>query len=183
MNEPPRSLFLVGMMGSGKSTIGRLLARACDWPFIDCDHEIEARSGVPIATIFEVEGEDGFRRRETAMLDELTQRAGIVLATGGGAVLRELNRRHLRERGLVIYLQASIDEILRRTQRDVSRPLLQAANRRERLEQLVAERAPLYAQVAHLTFQSGAMSPKKLVRRMAQAPELAPLCVHLDPSA
>lgn len=181
MNLQPRSLFLIGMMGSGKSTIGRLLARACGWPFIDCDHEIEARSGVQIATIFEVEGEDGFRRRESAMLDELTQRSGIVLATGGGAVLREQNRQHLAERGLVIYLQASIDEIMRRTQRDLTRPLLQGSNRRERLEELAAERAPLYTQVAHLTFQSGAMSPKKLVRRMASAPELAPLCVNLEP--
>lgn len=176
MHTPPRSIFLIGMPGTGKSTIGRLLARACGWPFLDCDHEIEARSGVPIATIFELEGEEGFRRRESQMLDELTQRAGIVLATGGGSVLLPRNREMLVERGLVIHLQASLDEILRRTQRDVNRPLLQTTNRRERLAELLAARQPLYAQTAHLTFQSGAMSPKKLVRRMLATPQLAMLC-------
>src|SRR5215467_5900507 len=101
------------MMGAGKSTIGRLLARSLGFEFIDADREIEARSGVPITTIFEVEGEDGFRRREAALLDELTLRRGVVVATGGGAILRAENRQHLRSRGLVVYLQTSADEIAR----------------------------------------------------------------------
>ena len=113
------------MMGAGKSTIGRLLADAIGFEFVDADRELEARSGVSIPTIFEIEGETGFRRREAALLDELTQQAGIVLATGGGAVLDAATRQRLRERGLVIYLRATADEVLRRTRRDKSRPLLQ----------------------------------------------------------
>jgi shikimate kinase len=166
------SLFLIGMMGAGKTTIGRLLARALAFEFIDADREIEARSGVPITTIFEVEGEDGFRRREAAILDELTQRRGVVVATGGGAVLREENRQHLRSRGLVVYLQASADEITRRTSHDKTRPLLQTADPRARIVKLLAQRAPLYEETAHLMFQSSTASPKKLVRRILDSPEV-----------
>lgn len=165
-------MFLIGMMGAGKSTIGRLLARALGFAFIDADREIEARSGVAITTIFEVEGEEGFRRREAAMLDELTQRRGVVIATGGGAVLREENRRNLRKRGLVVYLQASADEIARRTVHDKTRPLLQTADPRGRIVALLAQRAPLYEETAHLTFHSSMASPKKLVRRILDSPEL-----------
>ena len=161
-------LFLVGMMGAGKSTVGRLLARRSGLDFIDCDREIEARSGVAIATIFEVEGEEGFRRRETALIDELTQRPGVVLATGGGAILAEENRQRLHSRGVVIYLRASVDEIVRRTQRDRSRPLLQTADRRGRIAQLLAEREPLYEEVAHLTVHSSAGSPNRLVARLLE---------------
>jgi shikimate kinase len=167
------SIFLIGMMGVGKTTIGRLLADAAGLEFIDCDRELEARAGVSIATIFEVEGEEGFRRREAALLDELTQRRGIVLATGGGAVLREENRRVLRERGLVIYLHSTVDEIVRRTRRDTARPLLQTENPRARIEQLLREREPLYRQTAHLSFQSGVTSPKKLVKRILSHPDVA----------
>lgn len=166
------SLFLIGMMGAGKSTIGRLLARSLGFVFIDADREIEARSGVPITTIFEVEGEDGFRRREAAMLDELTRRRGVVIATGGGAVLRVDNRHHLRARGLVVYLQASADEIARRTSHDKTRPLLQTDDPRARIVALLAQRAPLYEETAHLTFHSSTASPKKLVRRILDSPEL-----------
>lgn len=169
------SLFLIGMMGAGKSTVGRLLARALAFDFIDADREIEARSGVEITTIFEVEGEEGFRRREAAMLDELTQRRGLVIATGGGAILREDNRRNLKARGLVIYLQANADEIARRTGHDKSRPLLQTADPRARIVSLLAHRAPLYAETAHLTFHSSMASPKKLVRRILDSPEILPL--------
>ncbi|MCS6945025.1 MAG: shikimate kinase [Sutterellaceae bacterium] len=160
------------MMGAGKTTVGRLLARELRYEFLDCDRELEVRSGVTVATIFELEGEDGFRRREAALLEELTQRPQIVLATGGGAVLRPENRARLRERGLVIYLQASADEIARRTSGDRTRPLLQIASPRERIAQLLAERAPLYQQTAHLTFQSSAASPLRLVRRILAHPEL-----------
>jgi shikimate kinase len=165
-------LILVGMMGAGKTTVGRLLARATGFEFIDCDRELEARSGVPIATIFELEGEAGFRKREAALIDELTQRSKTVLATGGGAVLREDNRAHLRARGLVIYLQASADEIARRTANDRSRPLLQTADPRARIVELLQQREPLYAQTAHLTFASPASNPRRLVARILEEPRV-----------
>jgi len=161
------------MMGAGKSTVGRLLARRCGFEFIDCDRELEARSGVSVATIFELEGEESFRRREAALIDELTQRPRTVLATGGGAILSEENRRHLRSRGLVIYLRASVDEILRRTARDRARPLLQTDDRRGHIAQLLAEREALYAQVAHVTVQSGAGNPNRLVARLLEDPQVA----------
>jgi shikimate kinase len=161
-------LFLIGMMGAGKSTVGRLLARRCGFDFIDCDRELEARSGVSVATIFELEGEESFRRREAMLIDELTQRARTVLATGGGAILSDENRRHLRERGLVIYLRASVDEILRRTQKDRARPLLQTADRRGRIAQLLAEREALYEQVAHVAVQSSSGNPNRLVAKLMQ---------------
>ena len=177
MSEPrsvsgPR-LFLIGMMGAGKSTVGRLLARRCGFDFVDCDRELEARSGVSVATIFELEGEDGFRRREVALIDELTQRPRTVLATGGGAILDEGNRRHLRSRGLVIYLRASVDEILRRTQKDRARPLLQTADRRGRITRLLAEREALYDEIAHVTVQSGSGNPNRLVAKLLQDEQVA----------
>lgn len=172
MQMRPGSIFLIGMMGVGKTTVGRLLAQACGLEFIDCDRELEARAGVAVATIFEIEGEAGFRRREAALLDELTQRRGIVLATGGGAVLGEDNRRILRERGLVIYLHSTVDEIARRTRRDTARPLLQTADPRARIEQLLAQREPLYRETAHISFQSGSASPSKLVKRILAHPQV-----------
>jgi shikimate kinase len=166
-------LSLIGMMGAGKSTVGRLLARRCGFDFIDCDRELEARSGVSIATIFELEGEEGFRRREALLIDELTQRPRTVLATGGGAILEEENRRHLRERGLVIYLRVSLEEILRRTQKDRARPLLQTPDRRARVAQLLADREPLYEQTAHVTIQSNAGNPNRLVAKLIEDEQVA----------
>jgi shikimate kinase len=166
----PQPLFLIGMPGSGKSTVGRLLARETARSFVDCDREIEARSGVSIATIFELEGEAGFRKRESQVLDELTQRVDLVLATGGGAVLAEANRENLRSRGLVIYLQASTDELVRRTSGDKSRPLLQADDPRSRLVELLQLRQPLYEATAHLSFHSGAANPRRLVKRIIEHP-------------
>jgi shikimate kinase len=160
------------MMGAGKSTVGRMLARALGFEFVDCDRELELRNGVPIATIFEVEGEEGFRRRESALLEELTHRERVVLATGGGAVLREDNRRWLHERGLVIYLQTSADEVARRTQRDTTRPLLQTEDPHARIAQLLQEREPLYAATAHLTFQSGSANPRRVLARILAHPVL-----------
>jgi shikimate kinase len=154
------------MPGAGKSTVGRLIARAAGFEFFDLDRQIEAKSGVPIATIFAVEGEAGFRRRESQTLDDLTRKANAVLATGGGAVLAECNRQWLRERGLVIYLEANADELVRRTASDGSRPLLQGGDRRTRIEELLAQRRALYETTAHLTFHSAAAHPRKLVKRI-----------------
>jgi shikimate kinase len=175
MTERPRSVFLIGMMGAGKTTVGRLLAQALDFDFVDADRELEARSGALIATIFSVEGEEGFRRREAALLDELTQRPGIVLATGGGAVLNEETRRRLHDRGLVLYLRANADEIHRRTRNDRSRPLLQTADPRARIDELLMQREPLYEQTAHITFQSASANPRRLVRRLLDDPAVRQL--------
>jgi shikimate kinase len=172
MNDSPRSVFLVGMMGAGKTTVGRLLASALGFEFIDADRELEARSGALIATIFSVEGEEGFRRRESALIDELTQRPGIVLATGGGAVLNADTRRRLKERGLVVYLRASGEEIHRRTRKDRSRPLLQTADPRSRIDALLEQRQPLYEEAAHLTYQSASANPKRLVRKLLEEPAI-----------
>jgi len=167
------AIFLIGMMGAGKSTVGRLLARRCGFDFVDCDRELEARSGVTIATIFELEGEPSFRRREAALIDELSRRERIVLATGGGAILEEENRRHLRERGLVVYLRASVEEIVRRTQKDRARPLLQTTDRRGRIVKLLAEREALYEQTAHVVVQSSAGNPNRLVAKLLQDEQVA----------
>ena len=172
MQEDARSVFLIGMMGAGKSTVGRLLAQQLNYQFVDADREMEARSGVAIPTIFEIEGEAGFRRREIALLDELTKRAGVVLATGGGAVLDTAMASALRQRGLVIYLRASADEIFRRTRQDRSRPLLQTPDPRARINELLAEREPLYEKAAHLVFQSAASNPRRLVARLIEHPQL-----------
>jgi 3-dehydroquinate synthase len=131
-------IFLVGMMGAGKTTIGRGIARALGREFIDLDHELEARCGVRVPVIFEIEGEAGFRRREAACLDECTRQRAVVLATGGGAILADENRRLLRERGIVIYLRASLDELFRRTSRDRNRPLLANPDPRGTLRDLMA---------------------------------------------
>lgn len=178
MANQMRSIFLIGMMGAGKSTVGRLLAQHLQFEFIDADRELEERSGVPIPTIFDIEGEAGFRRREVALLDELSQRGGIVLATGGGAVLDDAVAQALRARGLVIYLRASADEIFRRTRNDRSRPLLQTPNPRAVIDRLVAEREPLYERAAHLVFQSAASNPRRLVTRLIEHPELKLLVQH-----
>ena len=146
----PGNIFFVGPMGAGKTTIGRQLARSLGRPFFDSDKEIESRTGADIPLIFELEGESGFRQREKAMIDELTGRKDIVLATGGGAVLDPDNRRHLGQRGFVIYLTAPIEQLLQRTSRDTRRPLLQTENPRRKLEEILAVRDPLYREVADL---------------------------------
>lgn len=167
-----RPVFLVGMMGAGKTTIGRALARKLDWQFVDLDHELEARCGVRVSTIFDIEGEQGFRKRERELLDECTRRTGIVLATGGGAVLDPRNRQHLRERGVVVYLRASVDELFRRVERDRNRPLLQTDDPRQRLQDLLEQREPLYDEVAHLVFDTGdmpiAQTTRILLRQLQQ---------------
>jgi shikimate kinase len=144
------NIFLVGPMGAGKTTIGKQIASEQKMVFYDSDHEIEFRTGVSIPHIFDVEGEEGFRRREESMIDELTQKQHIVLATGGGAVLRETNRQHLKQRGTVVYLHASIEQLLERTARDKNRPLLQTENPRAKLQELMQQREPLYREVADI---------------------------------
>ena len=143
-----QNIFLVGLMAVGKSTVGRQLADALTMPFFDADHEVERRAGAEISWIFDVEGEQGFRDREAAVIDDLTQQHGIVMATGGGAILREENRRHLAERGPVIPLDSPIEKIIARTRRDTTRPLLQTGDPATTLRELQRLRGPLYAQIA-----------------------------------
>ena len=170
----PAALFLVGMMGAGKTTVGRRLARRLERPFVDADRELEARLGVPIPTIFELEGEAGFRRREAASIEELSLRAPNVLATGGGAVLDPANRARLRERGRVVYLRASVGDLWHRLRRDKVRPLLRAPDPRARIEELVRLRDPLYREVAHLVVDTGRQPVEQVVdailARIARAP-------------
>jgi shikimate kinase len=160
------NIFLVGPMGAGKSTIGRQLSTVLHQEFKDSDHEIVARTGASIPLIFEIEGEEGFRQREVAMIDELTQQQELILATGGGAVLREENRKHLMERGVVIYLYATLDQLFERTRRDKNRPLLQTDNPRERLEEMMAIRDPLYREVADMVVHTDDRSIRSVIKEI-----------------
>lgn len=163
----PNSLFLIGPMGTGKSSIGRQLANRLKRPFWDSDQALVKRTGVDIATIFEIEGEAGFRQRESRVLDELTQLPGIVLATGGGAILLPQNRQWLRTRGHVVYLRASVETQLERTARDRTRPLLQGVDRRATLTELFRLRDPLYVQTADLIIDSDDHSIPEILNRIA----------------
>jgi len=156
------NVVLVGPMGSGKTTVGKALAPKLGLEFIDLDQEIEARCGVDVSLIFEIEGEAGFRAREHAMIAELSSRKGILLATGGGSVLDPANRTLLRATGLVVWLQTDVEQQLRRLARDQRRPLLRAPDRRERLEKLAAERDSLYCECAHTTVRSSDISPARM---------------------
>jgi shikimate kinase len=162
------SIFLVGPMGAGKTTVGRRLAAARGMDFVDSDQEVEARTGVNIAFIFEKEGEAGFRRRESQAIAELTQRGSLVLATGGGAVLDPQNRLHLAARGFVVYLHASIEQQLARTERTDTRPLLQVGNRRETLERLFLNRDPLYREIADLVLHTDGRNARTLAREIEE---------------
>lgn len=152
------------MMGAGKTTVGRLLARRLKRPFLDSDLEIERRCGVRISLIFEIEGEAGFRARESLVIAELSALEGVVLATGGGAVLAEQNRRQLASRGTVIYLHARPAYLWQRVRHDRNRPLLATPNPQNRLEELYAQRDPLYREVADLVLDSGMQSAQRLCR-------------------
>lgn len=166
MNPSP-NLFLIGPMGAGKSSLGRRLGEHFGMPCIDLDDAIEERTGASIATIFEVEGEPGFRRRESEMLAELAVRDGIVLATGGGAVLASENRALLRTHGFVVWLDIDVDQQLSRLARDRKRPLLDAPDRRERLTQLARARNPIYRELADLTVPSLGESSEHAAARIA----------------
>jgi len=164
----PGNIFLVGLMGAGKTSVGKLLARRLGKAFYDCDQEIERATGVKIPVIFEIEGEAGFRAREARMLAELAVRSDIVLATGGGAVLSAENRKLLAGNGVVVYLRAVVADLWQRTRHDRNRPLLKTDEPIARLEQLFAERDPLYRGIADIIVDSGSQSLGSLTHRLEQ---------------
>jgi len=176
-----QNVFLVGLMGAGKTTIGRILARKLGLRFVDSDHEIEARTGASIPWIFEIEGEPSFRRREAEVIRELTGQQDLVLATGGGAVLDPDSRAHLKARGVVIYLRTTVNSILQRTAHDKNRPLLQTADPRKKLEELMAVRDPLYMEIADIVIDTGRPNVQSMVLTILNqleklACEAAPNC-------
>lgn len=173
MNAVPENIFLIGLMGAGKSTVGRTLARRLGKLFIDSDHEIEKRCGVKIPTIFEMEGEEGFRRREASVIDDITQQKNIVLATGGGSVLLPENREHLKERGVVIYLRATPHDLWLRTRHDKSRPLLSTQNPQKTLEDLFTKRDPIYKSIATQIIDTGKPSVAQLTNHLIMQLELS----------
>jgi shikimate kinase len=168
------NIYLVGLMGAGKTTIGRQLARRLGRSFHDSDHEIVERTGVPIPMIFEIEGEDGFRRREMQTIAELTEMRNIVLATGGGVVLDPENRRRLHDSGWVVYLNVPPFMLYQRTRHDRNRPLLQVENPLAKLEALHAARDPLYREAAHKVVEGGQLVASGVVQYLLK--EFARLC-------
>ena len=164
----PDNIFLVGLMGAGKTTVGKLLAKRFNKSFFDTDHEIERRTGVNIPVIFEIEGEAGFRAREHVILQELAKQNNIVLATGGGVVLSKANRDILAQNGTVVYLRAVAADLLQRTRYDKNRPLLQTADPLAKLNELFAERDPLYREVAHLIIDTSRQSVRSLAQQIEQ---------------
>lgn len=169
-----RNVILVGPMGVGKTTIGRALAKLLHLEFVDSDQRIEDRTGVSISTIFDFEGEDGFRKREETIIEELTRLKGVVLATGGGAILSESNRVAMRNSGIVVYLHAPVDMQMDRTRNSRNRPLLEGGDRREILEKLMEEREPLYRQEADLVVVTDTRTPQAVAQDIAQ--EVRNLC-------
>ncbi len=165
----PKNLFLVGPMGAGKSAVGRQLARLLHLDFVDSDDEVEDRTGVDIPFIFEKEGEEGFRKREVAVIDDLSQREGIVLATGGGAVINAENRSRLGARGYVVYLYTSVDQQLERTQRGRERPLLENTDPRKVLEGFMEIRDPLYREIADLVIDTDGRRVKAVAKQIHEA--------------
>lgn len=162
------NIFLVGLMGAGKSTIGRQLARELGKQFRDSDSEIEKRTGVSIDVIFDIEGEQGFRRRETRMLQELVEERGIVLATGGGAILASDNRQLLRDNGLIIYLKASAEHLAGRVKLDRRRPLLQTGDKLAKIRELMTQREPVYQQLADMVVETNNRSIPRVVREISK---------------
>jgi shikimate kinase len=167
------NIYLIGLMGAGKTTIGRQLASSLRLPFYDSDKAIEENTGVDIPTIFEYEGEEGFRNREQTIITELTKIHGIVLATGGGAILRQENQSNLIKNGFVVYLHCSIEHILQRTRRDAQRPLLNVDDPRKQLELLLQEREPLYLECADFKIDTGEVQSKAVVKAILEAYEEA----------
>jgi len=162
-------IFLVGPMGSGKTTIGRRLAKNLRMKFIDSDQELERRTGASVALIFDVEGEQGFRERESRIIEELTQLDDTVVATGGGAVLDPVNRNALASRGFVVYLHADLDQLVERTRRDTNRPLLNTENPEDRLREILEVRDPLYREIADLIVDTGSVSLNDVMKQIKTA--------------
>ena len=161
-----RNIFLVGPMGAGKSTIGKHLADSLHLEFVDSDQEIERRTGADISWVFDLEGEDGFRKREEKVIFDLTERQGIVLATGGGSVASKETRNRLSARGIVVYLETSIDKQVARTQRDKKRPLLQKGDPEQTLRSLAVERNPMYEDVADYIVQTDDQSARTVANQI-----------------
>jgi shikimate kinase len=164
----PKNLFLIGPMGSGKSAVGRQLARMLHLTFVDSDDEIEARTGVDIPFIFEKEGEAGFRAREVKVIDDLSNMEAVVLATGGGAVIDADSRSRLGARGFVVYLYTTVDQQLMRTQRGRDRPLLETGDRRQTLELLMEGRDPLYREIADLVVETDGRKVKAVATEILE---------------
>lgn len=164
-----QNVFLVGPMGAGKSAVGRQLAKMLHLTFVDSDQEIESRTGVDIPFIFEKEGEEGFRRREASVIDELSARAGVVLATGGGAIMDAESRSRLGARGYVVYLRTSVDQQLARTRKGRERPLLETDDPRATLDALLAHREPLYLEIADLTVDTDGRKVQSVANEIREA--------------
>lgn len=162
------NIYLVGPMGAGKTTVGRHLAELLGRDFIDSDHEIERKTGATIPWIFEKEGEVGFRLRETNVLNELTSRASLVVATGGGAVTQPDNRKFLNQRGIVVYLYTPVELQLQRTYRDKNRPLLQVDDPEQKLRDLLSARDPLYREIAHYIIETNQGAARELAQKILQ---------------
>lgn len=176
MNLPGNlNLYLIGLMGAGKTTVGRQLARRLERRFVDSDHEIEARTGVRIPVIFEIEGEAGFRKRESQVIAELAAESSLVVATGGGAVLNPDNRTHLKQSGLVVYLCVPPHILFERTRHDQNRPLLKVADPLGKLRELYAQRDPIYREVADITIESNGGGSSQMVKLIEQ--EIQNRCV------
>jgi shikimate kinase len=158
----PRNIFLIGPMGAGKSAVGRYLARTLHLSFVDSDDEIESRTGVDIPFIFEKEGEEGFRKRETAVIDDLSKMDGVVLATGGGAVINPDSRSRLGGRGFVVYLYTTVDQQVARTQKGRERPLLESTDPRATLQELLDTRDPMYREIADIIVETDGRKVKSV---------------------
>jgi len=169
VNKSGSNIYLIGPMGSGKTTIGQRVAKQLEMEFIDCDRNLEKQTGASVNLIFDVEGESGFRTRESNMLKELTSRHNVLVATGGGTVLKEENRELLKRTGLVVYLQTSVSQQLRRLRLDRTRPLLQEGDRRQKLTRLAAARNPVYEELADLVFPSRNRGPEIAARHLTEA--------------
>ncbi len=165
------NIYLVGLMGAGKTTVGKRLARKLNWEFYDSDHEIEARTGARIPIIFEIEGEAGFRLREARVIEELTKLTGIVLSTGGGVVLNADNRARLKENGFVVYLDTPPELLWERTRLDRNRPLLQTPDPLGRLRELYTERHPLYCEVADMVLDAKRYNAHSAVQHLVKEVE------------
>ena len=164
----PKNIFLVGPMGAGKSAVGRFLARTLHLSFVDSDDEIESRRGVDVAFIFEKEGEQGFRKREATVIDDLSRMDGVVLATGGGAVVDPENRSHLGGRGYVVYLYTTVEQQVTRTQRGRERPLLEKADPRATLAELLSRRDPMYREIADLVVETDGRKVKSVANEIIE---------------